>query len=503
MKLNRKWILLVALVLSVAMATTGTLAYLTDEDADINTMTLGKVEIVQNEQERTDHGLDEFSQDKPLYPAVYEGTSIPWADKNDWVEPGNQAWKVVEDNANVVDKFVTVTNIGKSDAYVRTIIAYEGDETYGPEGKYIHIVTNGTNVDPQIDTELLGVMEIEGVKYTVYAYTYPEVLVPDQTTIPSLKQVYMDKTADNDVVEQYGETYDILVLSQAVQAKGFENFTAKEALNEAFPMGEDNENVAGWFEGWTKDDIGSPGDKNDTNNPPKVIDNVDELKAAIAAGGSYTLASNIAVTDQLDVTEATYINLNGYTLTASRLEAKADTTIVDGTFVHGESDYPALSVSEGTLKMENVDIICEEYCNILTSGSAQAAEYAGLEVWSGKAVLDNCTITVKCDVKRYSNSVFGVGIHDGEFTMNGGYITIESAGSTKVKYNYEGAIFAASDTEKIVNLNNVEINVGEDAEYLHAWGGTTTVNTTDADGSWDGLVDTNNNAGQYTINYVD
>ena len=283
MKLNRKWLLLVALVLSVAMATTGTLAYLTDDDADVNTMTLGKVEIVQNEQERTDHGLDEFTQDKPLYPAVYPGSSIPWADANDWVEPGNEAWKVVADNSNVVDKFVTVTNIGKSDAYVRTLIAYEGDATYGPEGDYIHVVHNGANVDPAIKAECLGVMEIEGVKYTVYCYTYPEVLAPDQTTVPSLKQIYMDKEADNEVVEQYGEKYDVLVLSQAVQAKGFEGYTAEGALNEAFPMGDGYANVPGWFEGWTKDDIGSPGDnypeegKNDTNNPPSPFAKVTTL----------------------------------------------------------------------------------------------------------------------------------------------------------------------------------------------------------------------------------
>lgn len=284
MKLNRKWLLLVALVLSVAMATTGTLAYLTDEDADVNTMTLGKVEIVQNEQERTEHGLDEFTQDKPLYPAVFPGSSIPWAAEGDWVEPGNQAWKVVEDNSNVVDKFVTVTNIGKSDAYVRTIIAYEGDETYGPEGEYIHIVHNSDNVTPAIEVECLGVMEINEVKYTVYSYSYPEVLTPDQTTIPSLKQIYMDKNADNEVVEQYGEKYDVLVLSQAVQAKGFESYTAKEALNEAFPMGDGYANVAGWFEGWRKDDIGSPSDdgvndKNDTNNPPTPFAKVTTLGA--------------------------------------------------------------------------------------------------------------------------------------------------------------------------------------------------------------------------------
>lgn len=275
MKLNRKWLLLVALVLSVAMATTGTLAYLTDEDADVNTMTLGKVEIVQNEQERTEHGLDEFTQDKPLYPAVFPGSSIPWAAEGDWVEPGNQAWKVVEDNSNVVDKFVTVTNIGKSDAYVRTIIAYEGDETYGPEGEYIHIVHNSDNVTPAIEVECLGVMEINEVKYTVYSYTYPEVLTPDQTTIPSLKQIYMDKNADNEVVEQYGEKYDVLVLSQAIQVNGFEEMGPADALNEGF--GEVNAtNLAKWL---AETEVGSPGDKWPNNNPPSRLAKVTEISA--------------------------------------------------------------------------------------------------------------------------------------------------------------------------------------------------------------------------------
>lgn len=329
MKLNRKWMLLVALVLSVAMATTGTLAYLTDEDKDVNTMTLGKVEIVQNEQERTDHGLDEFTQDKPLYPAVYEGTSIPWADENDWVEPGNQAWKVVEDNANVVDKFVTVTNIGKSNAYVRTIIAYEGDETYGPEGAYIHIVHNGDNVNPVIEVEELGVMNIGGVDYTVYSYTYPEVLVPDQTTIPSLKQVYMDKSADNDVVAQYGEKYDILVLSQAVQAKGFEGLgeangttDAKYALNEAF-----GEVTAEKLNEWLAEtEIGSPnGDKNMDNNPPyPPVSTADELVAALEAGKDVKLMNNIKIdpasmsnaygTTGINVKNGQSIDGNGYTI---------------------------------------------------------------------------------------------------------------------------------------------------------------------------------------------
>jgi len=55
MKLNRKWLLIVSLVLSVAMATGGTLAYLSDTKADVNVMTLGSVCIEQNEHQRVDN----------------------------------------------------------------------------------------------------------------------------------------------------------------------------------------------------------------------------------------------------------------------------------------------------------------------------------------------------------------------------------------------------------------------------------------------------------------
>ena len=45
MKLNRKWLMVIALVLSMAMATGGTLAYLTDRDTAENTFTMGNVDI--------------------------------------------------------------------------------------------------------------------------------------------------------------------------------------------------------------------------------------------------------------------------------------------------------------------------------------------------------------------------------------------------------------------------------------------------------------------------
>ncbi len=217
---NRKLLLIVSLVLAMTMSLGGTLAYLSDTDADVNTMVLGNVEITQNEQERRENGkLDEFTQEKPLLPAVFEGSSIPWAKEDQWPGEG-QAWKVVEDNVNVVDKFVTVTNSGKTDAYVRTLIAYEGNTEFGPLGEYIHVVHNTANVDPAISEQWFENVEIKGVTYTVAVYTYPEILGAGETTIPSLKQVYMNKAATNKTVAQYGDMYDILVISQGVQASG-------------------------------------------------------------------------------------------------------------------------------------------------------------------------------------------------------------------------------------------------------------------------------------------
>ena len=71
---NRKLILILSLVLALTMSLGGTLAYLTDTDADVNTMVLGNVQIVQNEQQWNDDKseLVEFEQDKPLLPYVYQ-----------------------------------------------------------------------------------------------------------------------------------------------------------------------------------------------------------------------------------------------------------------------------------------------------------------------------------------------------------------------------------------------------------------------------------------------
>lgn len=296
----------VAYVLVAVLAIGGTIAFLTSQDSDINVMTLGNVSIEQIEQQRVDDNanqtlLEKFVNDKPLYPAVFEGNCINWAPEDEWVVAGEQAWKVVEDNENVVDKFVTVKNTGKSDAYVRTLIAYEGDAVYGPNGDYIHIVTNGSNVSPEIAIDFVGYINIKGVDYTVFEYTYSESLAAGKTTVPSLKQVYMNKKADNDVVEYYGETYDILVISQAVQTAGFAD--AKTALETGF--GKSSESVGEWFSGIMSDTWDGTVDTSwyDAANPKTEYDiSTAEQLAGLAelvsgdttfAGVTFTLANNL------------------------------------------------------------------------------------------------------------------------------------------------------------------------------------------------------------------
>lgn len=115
---------ILSLALVAILSIGGTIAYLTSEDSDVNVMTMGNVKIEQIEQEWNEAGeLVDFTQAKPLYPYVGE---LGWTNKD--YENGAYRKFTME---NVVDKYVSVKNTGKSDAYVRTIIALEmGDFTY-------------------------------------------------------------------------------------------------------------------------------------------------------------------------------------------------------------------------------------------------------------------------------------------------------------------------------------------------------------------------------------
>lgn len=264
-KRNLLSVISLGLVASVAIA--GTAAYLTDTDEDKNVMTLGKVEIDQKEYERVQDAdgnyttstidgktsyelklFDDETKEKPLLPVVGDPNKgeAGWdATTVRMTQVGSYGGMQVFDSNNVQDKFVTVTNTGASDAYVRTLVAFEYGEA-------------DPNLDPRLvrmsnhitwKSRSIGIVKVNGENYDLYEFEYlggelsdgswrhkGGLLPAGETSYPNLSQVYLGSEATNEDVDALDANDDgklnILVFSQAVQAAGFDD--AKTALDKAF-----------------------------------------------------------------------------------------------------------------------------------------------------------------------------------------------------------------------------------------------------------------------------
>ena len=271
-KLKKVLLMCTAYVLVATLAIGSTIAYLQDDDSDVNVMTLGNASIRQHEFERavnadgtyqtiatkrgTGYKLVEFTQKKPLFPAA--GNITGWDSTRvffDQIGKGHElgAMDVLAGINNVQDKFVFVENTGKTDVYVRTLIAYEiGSMTNAYTDGYIMV-----NKNLAWKTNEIGEITVDGNNYYLIEYVYdgnfynedgtiavesgnarhPDgVLHPGDWTYCSLAQVYLAGKTTNENLEAIdgnnNGTYDIIVLSQAVQAAGFGN--AEEALDVGF-----------------------------------------------------------------------------------------------------------------------------------------------------------------------------------------------------------------------------------------------------------------------------
>ena len=264
-----------------------------------------------------------MTQAKPLYP--YVGV-LGW--ENNTEADGAYRRFTME---NVVDKYVTVKNTGKSDAYVRTIFAFEmGEYSTIAEFKYNVIGTSQNWVNGSEfkfpgtwvwNTEFVA--QINGKNYMIWEAVHQDALSQNETTIPSLLQVYMNPNCGNEEVEKVdgnkNGTYEILVFSQAVQTAGFEN--AQTALDTAF--GDITTTNHPWANGFT------------------MVDSAEELVEAIKEGGLVTLTADVELNDApLTITKDTVLDLNGFELTGTstssttsnliKVNAGAELTIEDG-----------------------------------------------------------------------------------------------------------------------------------------------------------------------------
>ncbi len=233
-----------SVVLTAALAVGGTLAYLTDTDDDVNVMTVGQVKIDQLEYERKDvetenedATVQEFHDNKPLLPAVTDKSfNYETGDSYvDWDQIGkdgytSEIWDPAKIN-NEVDKMVFVKNKGDWDAYVRTVIAFEAGNYTDLDAYLADVHLNLNKTDWTWEWVQTPITIGEG-KYFVATATYNKALAPGKLTEISLSQIALDSSVTNEDVAGFGDTFQVLVQSQAVQSAGFDD--ASSALNTAF-----------------------------------------------------------------------------------------------------------------------------------------------------------------------------------------------------------------------------------------------------------------------------
>lgn len=235
--MKKKLLSLALVVAMIAIIAVGSMAYFTDSEGTVNTMTTGNVKITQNEQERNAEGaLVKFEQKQKLIP--YTGSVGTNGVANEWgasaVINGTE-YKMFDQSKNAIDKIVTVTNEGTEDAYIRTLFFFEV-----PEGNEDFLYDRTLNL--VADPGLYGfdctdrIVTYGGTKFVVceYYYNNDSMLPAGETSHPSLRQVYLNANIDNEWNDAIGKdgTYDIFVLSQATQAQGFDD--AVTALDTAF-----------------------------------------------------------------------------------------------------------------------------------------------------------------------------------------------------------------------------------------------------------------------------
>lgn len=222
------------IAIMIAVAISGTIAYFTDTDEDLNVFTVGKVVIELIEQQRDAGGakLEQFVNDKKLMPMF-----DPEPDELDskFGLPTADAFQ---------DKIVQVKNTGESEAYVRVYVGVPAElDNKGA----LHLVDGGSfNTKSGTDYKYTQASnKIESITigtetFNFYCFTLNKALPVDTTTGAAIAGVYLDAMVDCDY--QSGDYYlgskkdptkkleadlsqpvNIPVYVQAVQTDGFDN----------------------------------------------------------------------------------------------------------------------------------------------------------------------------------------------------------------------------------------------------------------------------------------
>lgn len=285
--MKKKILLALSFLTVIGLSIGGTVAYFTAQDAEVATFAYGDVNVKQFQYERIvdENGKwistdveDQYgytpdkiqkittTQGSPVLPAVYQDGNLKWDDRINGITEHskgahNQSWaqagalgsnQLFDDSIkNVVDRFTFIKNTGKNDAYVRTWVAFEkGNIDVERYDEIIHsnINTGWWDITRVIENYVI-IDEETGKTNTYYVMCLDflgedgtkrangdTVLRPGSITRPSLLQFFLDPTTTGEELKAMDGNgngqFDVITITQAVQADGFENAT--KAFEEAF-----------------------------------------------------------------------------------------------------------------------------------------------------------------------------------------------------------------------------------------------------------------------------
>ena len=462
MKLKNILLSGLSLVLVAALAIGGTVAYLQDDDSDVNVMTLGNVSIEQHEYERevdangnyvtktidgqTSYVLKDFTQGKPLLPSAINTTTWEGWDWDSTTVRMTQVdsyggMQVFKAASNAQDKFVTVENTGKTDAYIRTLVAIEIGSA---DGSLI-----GTSYHSTWNTTEIGEITIDGNRYILFEYAYEGgqltdgtwrhqngILPAGDTSYPNLSQVYIHSRATNEDMEKLdgngNGTLDILVLSQAVQAAGFDN--AEAALNAGF--GDITTDNHPWADGV---------------NVPVTVSSADDMYAALDAGekdlvivgatidennfnGHYYNDRNIDFVDCTFTANMNYMYINDATFTNCTFDCGAANAAV-----HYDELFGDLVFNNCTFKSGKIQIGAnKDMTGTVTFNDCVFAETTSTSIWAEKGI------------RVYSPAEF----NDCEFNNR---VVLAGSNGLSITFNSCTMNNGAAVTEDIIKGGNVPV----------------------------------------------
>lgn len=252
--MNKRRILAIAMSLCIVaiLAVGASLAYFTSTDSKTNTFTVGNVKITLIEQQRGKDGLEDFKQNKKLYPIVGSAQ-------------GEKDALGMPTAKNYVDKMVTIKNTGSEKAYIRAYFAIpsaldNGYEDFNAGLNVLHFNFGNKVAEDGTITSTEGVewkwthdskwnyfetTLSDGIKYNVYYADYYQAVDAGATTEQLIQGVYLDKSFDikdgkcyafgKEVTLDDGWDWNNVscpVFAIACQAEGFDSATA--AMDAAF-----------------------------------------------------------------------------------------------------------------------------------------------------------------------------------------------------------------------------------------------------------------------------